>query len=540
MLSNRWIAIPVAVGVILSLLVACGPTPTPQIIKETVVVTKEVVVTATPPAATPSPTTAPAPAEAPTPTGPSGTLVVLQTGEADLMDPHLTKARPANDVAKYNVCEPLVGRFGEWLLAESMEFPDDLTQRFHLRKGVKFHNGDDFTAEAVKFSIERFLDPDLAAPYASSLAMVDRVDVVDDYTVDLITKEPSGLVSEGLYHALVLNPRVVEERGGDLNNDISEVCTGPFKFVEWMPGEKIVMEANEEYWGGSPRVKTVVFKGVAEASVRIAELKARTADIVCGVPAALISEVQTPWSHAVTNTALDSMVVAFNCKDPPLDDVRVRQAISYAVNMEELIEFVMHGAGEPMNGALCPSYPGYDPDLKPYPYDPEKAKELLAEAGYADGFEITFVPNRLPYTVELSEAISGQLAPLGIDVKVEAYELPTWYEYYLARNGYVTPTDFWPTDAMLGLTFDCSMQEFAWHGYCNDEFDALLAKARTAMDREEREALWRQANKIVRDEAAELYIACTKDIYGVRDRVQNFTPRPDAFVAVKDVYLSEQ
>jgi peptide/nickel transport system substrate-binding protein len=507
-------------------LYACGPTPTPS-----------------PPTATPMPPTSTPVPSTPTPAGPSGTLTVIQTQDPDTMDPYLTMNPSARSIHK-SVAEPLYDRWRGFTLAETVEFPDDLTWRWHLRKGVKFHNGDDFNAEAVKFSMERWVDPELAAPYASLLEPVERIEIVDDYTVDVITKEPYGVLDEALTDVLILSPRAVSDLGEQIAMDMTGVGTGPFRFVEFVPGERAVVEANGDYWEeGVPRIETVIYKPVPEAMTRITELKTEAADVIGHIPPHMLSEVEAiPGVHITQIPSVRHAGITLNCAEPPFDDVRVRQAVNYAVNKEEIVEFVFFKGADVAAGPLSPVYHGYNPDLKPYPYDPEKAKALLAEAGYPDGFEVTINTSdgRFPGDKAATEAISEQLADVGIKMNVVAEgDFPTFLKHYRDVNGFMISSDMYPTQKALTMDFDCSAQAFAWHGYCNEEVDALIAEAARTLDREERGKIYQEICKIVRDEAAWLWLAVLRVHHGVRDRVKNWEPNPDDPLLFRDAYLAD-
>jgi peptide/nickel transport system substrate-binding protein len=451
------------------------------------------------------------------------------------MDPYFGIGHEAHGVHR-SIGEALVNRFGVPLLAESWEIPDELTWRFHLRKGVKFHSGNDFTAEAVKHAFERFTDPDQPARWATDLRDVDHVEVVDDYTIDFKTKVPFATLYSVLYNVLVLDPEVVESLGENLASSLEGAGTGPFKFVEWVPGERAVMEANEEYWGGVPKLKTVIYRPIPEPSVRVTEVKTGGVHIAIHVPPQSIPEVEeAPGVHIETVESIGHYEITYNIHKPPFNDARVRLALNYAINREELIEFVLFGIGKVPNGPLSPPYEGHNPDLEPWPYDPDKAKELLAEAGYADGLDITIISpsGRHLQDKELAEAIAGQLSKVGVNMTVKALEWVTYLKTYNQEgHGFLILATVWPTHAFLTRHFDSRRQDFVWYGYHNEQVNELLDRAAATFDDAERIKIWQEVDKIGREEAIFLDIADMMEVSGVSDKVEGFEPPPD------DVYTT--
>jgi len=505
---------------------ACGPTPAPTPVPpEPTATPVPPVPTATP--VPPVPTATPVP-PTPTPIGPTGTLTIAQSGAFMAMDPYFDISYPGNSTQQ-SICEALIDREGTPLLAESWENPDELTWRFHLRKGVKFHNGDDFTAEAVKFSIERFTDPENPARRAAHLAAVEKVEIVDDYTIDFTTKEPISVLDTQMHDTLILSPRAVKELGEDIAKSLAGAGTGPFKFVEWVPGEKCVIEANEDYWGGMPRVKTVIVRPIPEPTVRVTELKTGGVDLAADIPPQFISEIEeAPGVYIERVTSSRVYEVTINCAEPPFDDVRVRQAFNYAIDKEELCEYVLFGIATPAAGMLSAPHEGHNPDLKPYPYDPDKARALLAEAGYPDGIKITInsPSGRYLQDKQLAEAIAGQVSEAGIDMTVNVLEWATFLKSIkVDNNGFLMLMGVWPTHGALVRHLDSRREDYVWYGYHNDEVNALLDKAAATFDPKERKKVWQEIGKIARDEAIWAFLADMQEIWGVSDKVKDFTLR---------------
>jgi peptide/nickel transport system substrate-binding protein len=463
--------------------------------------------------------------------GPAGKLVIATGVDLDTFDPHVMLSAAMRGVIK-NVFEALVDREEQPLLATRWEVLGDLTWRFELRQGVKFHNGDAFDAEAVKFSFERFVDPKTKAPYARQLEPVKRVEILDKYTVKIITSTPYGTLLDALADVEIVSPRAVQEEAGG-GAWKKPVGTGRFKYVEWLPADRVVIEANEGYWGSPPLIRTVIWRPIPEPSTRVIALRTGEVDIVTHIPAGQASAISGPGMHVERVAAMSQIPVTLNCQDKPFSDMRARQAINYAVNKEELIRVILDGAGQVANGPLTPSHPGYDSSLKPYPYDLTQAKKLLAEAGYASGFSITFQSprGRFAKDQQIAEALVGQLAQVGIKLNANVMEYTTLLKVYRKEgHGFILPANMTTTQRQLDAYFSSSKKMFAWYGYVNPKVDELLDMASKTFKRDKRLGYYSQASRIIRDEAAFLYLFDEQHLYGVRDRVKSWQPRGDELI----------
>jgi peptide/nickel transport system substrate-binding protein len=475
---------------------------------------------------------------------PRGKIVIAQGGDPTTLDPHMHAENYAFATIR-QVYDHLISRVikdGKLqhlpMLATSWEATNDTTWIFHLRKGVKFHNGEEFNAEAVKYTIDRILNPDQKARWRWALAFIDRVEIADPYTVRIITKTPAPtLITNLAYVAAIVPPKYFKEKG-DPYVATNPVGTGPFKFVRWKKGDELVFEANENYWAGPPSLKTLIFKPIPEDSTRVAALLGGDVDIIIKTPSHMVPTVNNSKRAKIINTpsALATNVHFDTLKTGPLQDKRVRQAINYAVDKESIIKHVLEGYGQALATPVSPSHFGYDPAIKPYPYDPEKAKALLKEAGFGDGLTLTFnsPSGRYVKDKEFAEAIVGQLAKVGINVKLEVHE----WGNYMAKTyspeglgpmwtiGWASTFD---ADGVLTPLLGCG-QQLSRH--CNKEFDSLLEQARSTIDQKKRERLYSQALKFVHDEALWLFMHIVIDSYGMSNRVQNWQPTPDEGTAL--------
>jgi len=470
---------------------------------------------------------------------PRGKLVVAQGADPTTLDPHMHAEIPAN-VVLHNMFDFPVKRgfkdgklVHEPMLATSWETTNDTTWIFHLRKGVKFHNGEDFNAEAFKFSLDRILNPAQKARRRYLFTSVDRVEIVDPYTVKVITKVPLPTLIINLGYGMSLVPPKYVKEKGDAYVANNPVGTGPFKFVRWVKDDEIVMEANESYWGGAPKIKTLVIKPIPETSTMVAALVSGDIDIAKKVPIHLFPMINK--SNKAKIVAVPGGLthnIHFDTKaEGPLRDKRVRQAINYAVDKDAIIKHVLEGYGIPVASPLNPSHFGYDPNLKPYPYAPEKAKALLKEAGYGDGFSITLNATSGHYVKdkEIVEAIAGQLGKVGINVKVQLHEYGSFMKKLYSPEGagpmYLMGWALtFDADGILTSYLTC---DAALSRYCNKQVDTLLAQGRSTLDEKKREGIYSQATQLIHEEATYLFLHQGYDAYGVSNRVQDWKPISD-------------
>jgi peptide/nickel transport system substrate-binding protein len=475
----------------------------------------------------------PAPALA----APEGRIVIAQGADPTTLDPHM-HAENYTFAVVHNIFDHLVRRFvrdgqlaHEPGLATSWTTVNPTTWEFKLRPNVRFHNGEEFNAEAVKFSIERVLNPEQKARWRWAFADIERVEVVDPLTVRIVTKVPfPTLVTNLAFCMPIVPPRYVREKG-DAHIATNPVGTGPFKFVRWRKDDELVLEANEAYWRGSPRIKHLVFKGIPDESTRVAALTTGQVDIARGVPPSLERTVaEHPRTRiAKVPSALNIHIVLDTLKDGPLKDRRVRQAINHGVDKEGIIRTILEGNGGAVGGPLTPVMFGFAPEVKPYPYDPERARRLLAEAGYGQGLSLTLnSPNgRYLKDKEVNEAIAGQLGRIGIRTQVAVHE---WGSYVGKWPEGLVPmymigwAGTWDADGILYPLLRSGQRFSRWS---HPDFDALVDKARRTLDPNARLALYRQASRLAHDEAPWLFLFHGMDIYGVSRAVADWEPTSD-------------
>lgn len=352
------------------------------------------------------------------------TLNVVMASDAASMD-----SADAIDVysqmAYGNILETLVNldENGEVVpgLAE-YEMLDDVTYQFKIKEGVLFHNGEELKASDVAFTLKRGCES-AVLNYLFSEVNPDTIEIVDDYTVKFSLKNPSApfLINLTCNPAGIVSEKAVTEAGD--NYSMNPVGTGPYKFVSWEKGTAIKLEAFEDYHGEPAKIKNVVIRPIPEGTNRTIELESGGADIACDIPTTDISRVE-----ADENLNLDQIVaysttfLGFNCQAEPLDDVRVRQAICYALDYEGITQSIMQGYATPASTPVSSALLYHDETAKHIPYDPEKAKSLLAEAGYPDGFDLTITCDERKERVDIATIAQSQLAEVGINVTIESLE----------------------------------------------------------------------------------------------------------------------
>jgi peptide/nickel transport system substrate-binding protein len=346
-----------------------------------------------------------------------------------------------------------------------------------------------------------------------------------------MTKVPFPTLITNLAFCMpIVPPKYVREKG-DTHIATNPVGTGPFKFVRWRKDDALVLEANDNYWRGSPKIKTLIFRPIPDESTRVAALATGEIDIARGVPPSLVKQIaDNPRTRvAKVPSALNIHVILDTLKDGPLRDKRVRQAINYGVDKEGIIKSILEGNGGAVGGPLTPVMFGFAPDVKPYPYDPERARRLLAEAGFPQGISLTLnSPNgRYLKDKEVNEAIAGQLARIGVRTQVVAHEWGTYVSRWpesLVPMYMIGWAGTWDAD---GIMFPLLRSGQRFSRWSSPDFDAIIDKARGTLDQGERVKLYRQATQLAHDEAPWLFLFHGMDIYGVSRAVADWEPTSD-------------
>jgi peptide/nickel transport system substrate-binding protein len=421
-------------------------------------------------------------------------------------------------------------------LATSWEFLDDNARiRFKLRENVKFHNGEPFNAAAVKFTFDRLLGEEgRKGPQQSNYNAIERVEAIDDNTVEFIMKQPDPVLLTKLagYGAMIVPPKYIQEKGDEYFNT-HPVGTGPFKFVEYNPKVSLSLEAFPEHWGGAPKLDKLVFRMIAEANTQIAELQAGRLDVATLIPFGLAPTVEkSPNLSLISITGPTVVALRLNTKNGITKDVNVRKALIMGIDRDAIIKAVLLGHAKPIASFQADLSFGYDPNLKPLPFDLAKAKQMLQQAGVPAGapVKIDFRGNEATFR-EVAQAAAGYLQALGLKPSLQPYETPVLLNDIIP-NG--KTGEAWH-NAWGGWTFDYDNTAYLmyhsgekWNPYDNDpKLNALLEKQRSIYDVKEREKILHEIGRYVADLALEIPLYNQNTIYGVSKRLKNFEPPAD-------------
>ncbi len=478
-------------------------------------------------------------------------LVIATDAPPKAMNPHAYSS-DANLSYMSNFFDGLLqrkapeGKLGP-ALAEKWQRVDALTWKFELRKGVKYHNGNDFNAADVKFTFERMKDPKYSKllNIANSIASIETP---DDYTVIFKTKKPVPWFAETMHQNFIVDKESTEKiDDGEYNT--RAMGTGAYKFVEWIKGSYIRMTANEDYWEGAPKYKNVDILPITEESTRFAALAGKQVDIVNGVPVTLFDRVKAmPHVEIISQAARRAIYMGIgNTVGTPFEDIRVRQAIAHAINEKEIIEKIMRGQATMAN--QIPDVPtvGYDASIKRLDYDPVKSKQLLADAGYPDGFEITIAgPNdRYVNDEKICEAVAKYLAKVGLKVKLDVkpksifFDELTSNKYHFYLIGWFDGSfDFGRSAEKLLHTPDKDKGMGTYNGaaYSNSEIDSLLIASSSIIDRAEREKALQEINKKSVADVAWIPLHYQQDIFAVvKGKGIKYQPRSDRWIVAKEI-----
>lgn len=486
-----------------------------------------------------------------------GELVIAKSAEAVSLDPAGSNDVPSSDVQE-NIYESLT-QLDEDLnvqpkLAESWDAVEDDVWEFKLREGVTFHDGSEFNAEVVKVNIERILDDKVTSPRKFLFEMVSDIEVVDDYTVRFTTEYPFAPLPAHLAHSggAMVSLDIIEqdyaaiEDGKDPGSVVNEnpIGTGYFVFDEWKSGESIRLVRNEDYWGDNALLDSVLFKVVSEDLTRVAELETGDSHVADPLSPSDFDQIdQTDGASVQTQSSVSLSYIGFNMDKEPFDDVRVRQAISMAIDKEQIIDGIYEGFGIPAIGPIPPDVFGFDDSVSGLDYDIEKAKELLADAGYPDGFETTIWTNDSRERIDTAVNLQSQLKDIGIEVKVEEIEWGAYLEqtangeHDMFILGWSTPTgdaDY----AMYALFHSDNFGEPGNRTFTEDpELDALLEKGRKTPGEDERLEIYGEAQELLVEIAPMIYIHHSEYLLGVRDEVKGLTQLPTQILQLQEVYI---
>ena len=490
------------------------------------------------------------------------TLTIGVRGGPDSIDPHFTATGTHAEALKH-VFDTLVwsgdGLELEPRLAESWKAINDTTWEFKLRKGVKFHDGSDFTAADVKFSIERI--PMVAGPNPTTIYVrrVKETKIIDPLTVHVITEGAAPTLPNDFIRLFIVSAKAAAGLTKDTANEAfntgkAGVGTGPYKYVSWQPKGDLVLDRFDGYWGPKEPWARHVRKEIANDAARVAQLKAGQLDLITRVPATDVAalkrdpkiNVQTIDTVYVFNVELDMRDTLQNASNKdgspltknPFLDLRVRQAIDLAIDRKALAEYAMEGLGKPSSQMVTPSIFGFNKSLPERKYDPAAAKKLLADAGYPNGFKIqfSFTKDRLPGDTQVGTSIAQMLAAVGIDATPNAQPAAVFFpartrgEFSMSMSGWGTLTGeahYTLSSLAHSNDKDKKMGAFNVLGYKNPEMDKLLQAAAIEMDVGKRRKYLEDANALVDKDKQRLPIVAVGSAWAMQKGKVTITPRVD-------------
>jgi len=447
---------------------------------------------------------------------PQGELRVAIPWTPENLDPtmNLSSIRATVGVS---IFDSLVGRDADHRivpqLAESWKLLDDNTWQLRLRRGVVFHDGEPFNAEAVRFTFQRVLDPEQRSPNRANIAEIIRVDIVDELTVNLVTRQTYAPLINRLLDFPMLPPKYTAEKGNQ-GMALRPVGTGPFRFVELVKDDRLVVEAFDRHWRGAPRVRRIIYKPIPEPFTRAAALRNNEVDLITTVPPSLARELERVGGIRVQRVPSTWIIyLGLNALRKPLSDMRVRQALNYATDVDAIIKNVLEGQGRRLEGPLAPHVFGHDASVKGYAPDAARAKRLLAEA------------------------LGGQWQKAGFKPKVQVAEWGAYFKRYLGKqfqDAYLLGTGgpMQDGDELFNLVSSKGRGLY----YKNERVDSLLDLGRSTMDAARRRQIYRDLARAMLDDATWVFLLQQVDIYASRDRL-TWSPRGDQWMPLSDAPL---
>lgn len=462
-------------------------------------------------------------------------ITIVLGSEPTTLDPHAADdggEKAVND----NIYETLMvrdneGNLGLGLAAEWPTQVDPTTWEFKLQPGVTFHNGEPLDAAAVAFSVERMIDPDLNSEQLSYFSTMAGAEVIDDLTVHIKTSGPDPILPARMYYFMIAPPEASQ------NDDFAQapVGSGPYKFVSWDRGNQIVLEADPDYREGAPDITRVTYRFIEEPGTKMSALMAGEVDLITN----LLPEFMEQVPQAASMRGLEHPMVLLNVDGGITADRRVRQALNYAIDKEALASALFEGQAQVEAGQLLgPTYFGYNEDVTAYPYDPDRARELLAEAG-AEGGEITLVSTagRWLKDRELTEVIAGYWTAAGLNVDVQIYEFGEYLQrLFRSEDGTRSDAIFIVSGNEL-LDADRSFSAYlapSGFGASNsiEQMEEWITAARSEIDLERRQAIYEEVVEYAHEEALLTFLLNINNIWGMSERL-NWQPRVDGKMFVK-------
>ncbi|HEY9055334.1 MAG TPA: ABC transporter substrate-binding protein [Rectinemataceae bacterium] len=471
-------------------------------------------------------------------------LVVIQSAEPTGLDPVTNRTVPAYNVT-IHIFDSLLLKTPDGqtvpALAESYVKESDTSWLFRIRPGVTFHNGEALTADAVKYTIDEIFNPANKSTRANDLNWIDKVSVIDKLTVRITGKRPFPLADHYFSELQIVPPGYREKVGAQKFNE-EPVGTGPYQLVRWDRGNRIVLKRNDTYWKAPASAQYVEFQTVSSAASRVATLLGGKADLIVDPPVTAKSQIDAnPKASFASVTGTRVLFVGLDTiQDSPLKDVKVRQALNYAVDKKAIIGRLIGLSSEETTTLLTASYFGFTPEVKPYPYDPKKARQLLAEAGYPNGFSIKMDATSGRYINDSAvvQAIAGYLGEVGVKVELNIMEFGAFNGALFSHK--TSPMYFvgWGNPVFdASYVFNFITKSGSLLRTIEDPaIDKLLNGANETTDKALRKSLYAKAGALINEAAPAIFLYKQPVLYGLSSRM-DWKPRSDEFLYMYDAKL---
>jgi peptide/nickel transport system substrate-binding protein len=488
---------------------------------------------------------------------PGGILQVAVQGEPLGLNLILTPSAETYQLLMYNVVEPLLRYTAEGelvpLLAQSYEIEETASgarYTFYLRSGVVFHNGEPFTAYDVKYTFDRLLDPDIASPNAAPFSFLRDVEVIDDLTVHFVTEGKAA----PLLGYLASNKGVgIIPAGSDMEElKTHPIGTGPFAFAEWAPGDHLTLVKNHHYWEeGSPYLDEVIVKFIPDQAASLTALLAGDVDMIDKMVSenALVLE-SNPLFKVIVGSMNTPQLLAINNARPPFDNILIRRALCYAIDRDEIIAGTVARPewGTAIGSHMSPLNPFYVDLVGMYPHDPEYARQLLAQAGYPNGFQTTlYLPQPFEFHIRTGEIIAYQLREVGIDCSLQVLEWGQWIERVYSQWDYDMTVIGHDQGVEPAVNFTKPFERVQADGssgyyfqYSNPFVRELLARGKETFDIAERKTIYAMVQTIIASDAMAVWIQDIPQFEGMRSGVMGYRQLPIYVLDLARIYLSDR
>lgn len=479
-------------------------------------------------------------------------LVIAVNENFISMDPHNTGDTNSNSVQSA-MLEGLLGTDEEGKiipqLAEEYSVSDNaLEYSFKLRQGVKFHDGEAFNAEAVKASFERIMKDESLRLNSRGFNLITGIEVLDEFQIKVILKEPYAGMLTRFVSAKILSPKILNDSSEDIGK--TPIGTGPFKLVEWVQGDHLTVERFEDYWKKADRVKTITYKPVPENGSRVSMLKTGEAHVIYPMPVQNLKELENNTDveiHKIPSTI--ARYVSINTMKEPFDDIRIRQAINYAVSKEAFINVVNSGFGLPLD-SIIPSKTQHYSKQETYDQNIEKAKELLKEAGYEGGFKAEIWGNTNSDTLKGMQFIQQQLKGIGVDLEIKSMEEGTLSdEIYGPQTPEEAKVQMWyvswsayPSDVTNATKPLFSSSSFPPDGantayYKNNDVDKWITEVNQTVDVNKQAEIYSKIQSTIYNEAPWIFLGVDEILAGSRSNIEGVFISPTGGINVTDAHF---